>query len=368
MAAPMTLRRIAWPLAAAVAITLAAVASAFAAASEADLAAFVRRAVDEHVRPLHRDFAARSEDLRVAAVALCDAPSAEGLRRVEAALDGAILAVSALEVVRVGPIASRNRRERLDYWPDARGRGLAEVRRILAAETPEDLDVAVLAAKSVAVQGLPAFEYLLLGDGAGAMSEPGSFRCAYARAIAANVAAIGREMAAEWAVDDGAAALLLAPGPDNPLYRDHAEAAGAIVGGIATAMEIIADQKITAILGSDPAKPRPRLAPWWRSSRTFAAFAATVGSAHRLFAVSGARDLLAPDDRWIARAVDFQFANADRVLAPLGPDVAAVVAEPAGRETLGYLRIVTRDIKGAVGVDFAKAIGLTRGFNALDGD
>ena len=251
----VVLRRIGWTLAAGLAVTAAGLVAALAApASESQLQDFLRRAVDAHIRPVHTDFATRTGELLAATTALCATPGPEARAAVDVAFKGAVLAASALETVRIGPIASDNRRERIDFWPDARGRGLAQTQKVLAAEDPRDLDVTVLAAKSVAVQGLPAFEFLLYGTGSDAIVEAGSFRCAFARAIAQNLAGMGAAMADGWKGDDGAAALLLAPGPKNPLFRDASEAAGQLVGDMATAMEILADQKLKAILGDDPGK------------------------------------------------------------------------------------------------------------------
>ena len=54
-----------------------------------------------------------------------------------------------------------------------------------------------LAEKSVALQGLPALEYLLYGDGADALAqsgEAGAFRCSFAASIATNVDRIARDV------------------------------------------------------------------------------------------------------------------------------------------------------------------------------
>jgi predicted lipoprotein len=66
--------------------------------------------------------------------------------------------------------------------------------------------------------------------------------------------------------------------------------------------------------------------------------------------------------------VAFETADAIRVLSTLGPDVAAAVTGPEGRDALGYARLVAHDLEETIGRDLAGALGLAQGFNALDGD
>ena len=77
----------------------------------------------------------------------------------------------------------------------------------------------------MALQGLPALEYLLYGDGAEALAKgagAAAFRCRFAASIAANVAAMAKEIEQGW--QDGApyTKAYLEPGPDNRRLS-HAE-------------------------------------------------------------------------------------------------------------------------------------------------
>ncbi len=373
MARLRTARRLIRPLVAAVTIIVAATVAGARAdepgdPGEAEFAALVRAAVEFHVRPAHERFAQRAELLELDLEALCAAPDQPKLEEARRALAGAIHAISALETVRVGPLAEDNRRERIAFWPDARGRGLAQVQRILADEDPSALDPTSLSGKSVAVQGLPALEFLLYGAGSEAMLGPGSFRCGYALAIAANLRAIGDGMVRDWEAEDGAAALLLEPGPENPLFLDHAEAAGEMVAGMATAMEIVADQKLRAILGDSPALAKPRQAPWWRSGETLPALEASFEATQHLFEVSGAADLLSPGEAWLGNAILFEARNAIRVARAIRQPIAALVVDPAGRDAAKYLAVVAASLKRSIGREYPAMVGLAQGFNALDGD
>ena len=66
--------------------------------------------------------------------------------------------------------------------------------------------------------------------------------------------------------------------------------------------------------------------------------------------------------------MDFEARNAARVIGKLDPDVAATLHDAKGRDDLGYLRLVTRDLRTLLGTEFPAAVGLARGFNSLDGD
>ena len=89
------------------------------------------------------------------------------------------------EIIRFGPITEQNRLERMLFWPDRKGIGLKQVQATLAAKDATAADPAQLPAKSVAMQGLGALEFVLFGTGAEALATAGDpYRCRYGAAIA----------------------------------------------------------------------------------------------------------------------------------------------------------------------------------------
>ena len=88
-------------------------------------------------------------------------------------------------------------------------------------------------------------------------------------AIAANLERLGSELSAAWDAPDGVAAAWKTPGPNNPLYRDEAEAAKELLGVLVHAAETIRDQRIEQFYKGDPKKALPRQAIYWRSGNTF---------------------------------------------------------------------------------------------------
>ena len=336
--------------------------------TEADYARIVQAAIDLHVRPVHERFAQQAELLELEVGGFCADPSAENRLAVERAFGNSLRALAALEPSRYGPMLEENRRERLAFWPDPRGIGLKQVQRVLADEDPSAASAASLAGKSVGVQGLTALEYLLYGSGSEALMEKGAFRCRFAEAIAGNVRSIADDLMAAWEEGGDAVALFTEPGPRNPLFLDHKEAAGEVFSAVATAMEVIADQKLRPVLGADPASAKPRLAPFWRSGSTLPMIVSTLEASQHLLEVSGALDLLEPEEDWLGNSILFELGNATKTARSITAPVEVVVTDPASREAALFLRIVVNSLKRSIGRELTAAIGLEQGFNALDGD
>src|SRR5690606_30767337 len=103
-------------------------------------------------------------------------------------------------------------------------------------------DPSALAAKSVAVQGLTALEFVLYGTGAEELTAAkGSFRCRYGLAVAGNLDGMAGEIAAGWDDAGGFAATWTSPGPSTRLYRDDAEMLGALVDQLVYGIDLVRD-------------------------------------------------------------------------------------------------------------------------------
>ena len=70
-----------------------------------------------------------------------------------------------------------------------------QVQAAIAAQDPELIKPGAMAGRSVALQGLPALEYVLYGEPALLKRADGAdfaYACGYARAVSANVSGISR--------------------------------------------------------------------------------------------------------------------------------------------------------------------------------
>lgn len=303
---------------------------------------------------------------------LCGRADAEALAKAREEFALIVTAWSRVEMFRFGPARTDNRQERMFFWPDRRGAGLRQVQGILADADESVTAVDTLRAKSVAVQGLPALEYVLYGDGSETLAAgtPLAFRCRYGLAIVGALAETARQMAEDWNSPTGYASLMLDAGPENPVYRSHGEVTQEILRAAREQLQLVRDLKLAMPIGDSPADAKPRLAPFWRSNQTLASVRANIATVLALINTGGIGDILPADWRWLDGSLAFELGRADGALRdePSGKPFESLVRDPAAYGLLAYSLI---PLAGAIDLlenSFPDALGLTAGFNALDGD
>ena len=351
-------------------------ASLSRAKAEADHGAIAREALGEVIRPGYTALAETTGGLSGKVQALCQQPSSAALKDAKHAFAGAVAAWSGVEILRFGPVTQDRRYERLFYWPDPKGLGLKQVRDALAKKDETVTSPETLAAKSVALQGLPALEQLLYGDGAETLSGESlakgggdaSFRCRFAASIAANVERIAKEVVEGWA--DGApfAKVYLDPTPSDPVYHAPKEVTLDLFKTFASGIELVRDQKLGKPLGPSPAEAKPKLASFWRSGLTFANASGNLDGVRRLFAKGGFARVVADDSPGVEDSILFDLDHAIEVLRSIDKPMAEVVKDEALRAKLEALRVGLKSAGQTAGDIIARGAGLSFGFNAMDGD
>lgn len=327
------------------------------------------RAVDGFIRPGYRRFTEEAATMEKSMAMLCEAPSTESRLNARSTFGDLVEAWSRIEIVRVGPVLDDNRFERILFFPDRKGTGLKQVQAALAKPDPSVTSIETLKGKSVAMQGLGALEFVLFGTGSETLATAeGHYRCQYGTAIAANLERLGSELSAAWDAPNGVAAAWKTPGPDNPLYRDEAEAAKELLGVLVHAAETIRDQRIEHFYKGDPKKALPRQAIYWRSGNTFRSITANIEGLRDLLDTSGMAELLAEDNRSVVSSTDFVARSLSRVSADIKPDVAQVFEDPAQIAKLDFLLLNSRDLILRLNNDLGGGIGLAAGFSFSDGD
>ena len=335
----------------------------------AKVPAVMARAVDDFLRPGYRHFTEEADTMEESMAMLCASPSVESLSKAQSTFGDLVEAWSRIEIVRVGPVLVDNRFERILFFPDRKGTGLKQVQAALARPDPSVTSVETLKGKSVAMQGLGALEFVLFGTGFESLQSPdGAYRCQYGTAIAANLKRLGTELTEEWDAPDGVAAAWKAPGPNNPIFRDEAEAAKELLGVLVHAAETIRDQRIEQFYKGDAKKALPRQAIYWRSGNTFRSITANIEGLRDLLATSGMVELLAEDNRSVVSSTDFVARSLSRVSADIKPDVATVFQDPAQIAKLDFLLLNSRDLILRLNDDLGGGIGLAAGFSFSDGD
>lgn len=324
------------------------------------------RVADSFARPAAQAFHAAARDMARRTEELCAAPGGEALATTQAAFGRLVAAWGGLSVLRFGPLQAENRYERLFFWPDPRGVILRQVEALLADKDEAALEPGALAGKSVAVQGLPALEFSLHGTGAGELETGASYRCRYALAVAQNVAGIAAAVEAGWA--DGAPFHddFAAPAAGNALYRSQREVAGEVVKAIGTALQFTRNAELLPALGESADKARGKRAPLWRSDLTFALVRARIDGLAALADAAGfAADAAAYRP---AETLRLDLVNASAALGKITAPAETAFSDPADRDRIRYVTVALDTANTTLGGPLSAALGLTMGFNALDGD
>ena len=336
------------------------------AAVPADLGA---RLADGYARPAVAALAERAHGLEDALAAWCQSPQAARAEPVRQAFRDTVLAWSGVEFLRFGPLVQGNRYERLAFWPDTRGVMQRQVRALLAEADPQALAPGALAARSVALQGLPALEYVLYGEPGllerGGQAEAG-YACRYAVAVAANVAAVSDELKQAWSPQGDYGRQFTAPAPANDLYRDQQEVAAEAVKALSTGLQFARDVKLAPVLGDSAEAARFKRAALWRSDLSLPALAVSVRGMRAFYDAGGYRY---PDgEAWIDQAVRGELDRAAAALAAVDAPLEQAVAQPASWQRLALAGMILKNAKDIVDQNLAPALGVMIGFNALDGD
>jgi predicted lipoprotein len=355
-----------------------------AAQGEADHAAIARAALTEVIRPGYAALAVSADDLQRKMDALCASPSESALDQAKQAFAATVAAWSKVEILRFGPVTQSHRFERLFYWPDPKGIGLKQVQQALAGK---DQDIELpdeLAGKSVAVQGLPALEYLLYGDGAeilakereivdGEESPPetdteGAFRCAFALSVATNIHRIAAAVVEDWREGSAYEKAFLGPVPEDPIYHTAKEVTLDLFKSFTAGIELVRDQKLGKPLGASPAEAKPKLAAFWRSGQTFANAAGNLEGVRTLFAKGGFAQIVAGESAGVEDSILFDLDHAIEVLNGIDLPMAEVAGNDDMRAKIEALRVALKGAAQTAGDMIARGAGLAFGFNAMDGD
>jgi Predicted periplasmic lipoprotein len=341
----------------------AAAGTVAAAQPPADLG---RRLVEGYIAPATARLEASARGLGQTLQTWCAKPDAAGAQQVRGQFAELVQAWSGVEFLRFGPLVQDNRFERIFFWPDPRGIVLRQVQGLLAGQAAAD--ARELAGRSVAVQGLPALEYVLYGDD-GLLARPGgegfASACAYAVAVTRNVARVGGELARAWAPGGDYARHFERPAADDPLYRTTQEVAAEAVKALSTGLQFGRDVKLLPVMGKGPDSSQPKRAPFWRSGLTLPAMQAWADGLLGFYRAGG-YDF--GEDAWIAANVAGELARLRDVFGALSGPVESVLSDGDGYRRLQLAVLLQKNAKDLVDQHMAPALGVTIGFNALDGD
>ncbi len=345
-----------------------------ARAADKNYVAFNAAFAKDIALPALSTFKTAADALTMAAKAFQAKPDQAGFEAVRTAFGTVSDAWMAVQLLRYGPLSQAQRLERIAYWPERRSIIDKQLAAFVAAGDKSKLEPASFGNASVAVQGLAALERLLY-DGTDPLarftetSPAAAYRAALVAAIAENLQHIATEAQDAW----GALAPKLAKGDQGGFGNTPNEATGQIYAGLMTMTQVVGDQKIGLPLGKGPDLAKPKQAEQWRSGRSLrdiglnlkALQQALASDAAGSFAVfltgSGGTEIKAR----LGRAFDACDQALQAIKQPLDQ---AVTDDTGGRRQVEQFLVSVNQLRDILTQEMPKAIGITLGFNDLDGD
>ncbi|HUG58769.1 MAG TPA: imelysin family protein [Candidimonas sp.] len=335
-----------------------------------------------YISPAMQHFQQSANSLHARLETWCAAPEKAGAQAVQDGFAKLVRAWSGIEFLRFGPLVAANRYEKISFWPDPRGITVRQV-QVLLATTDSVPDTTALPTQSVAIQGLPALEYVLYRDD-GLLADPthasNTSACAYATAIAGNLARLGSELVQEWGPGGSYAQHFSKPSASNPLYRNQQEVAGESIKALSTGLQFARDIKLLPVLGRSVKAVKPKRASFWRSGLAIESMAAATEGMLQFYKAGGYR--YGGDETWIDDSLQAEllrirdnFKSMKTGAGQMAQKTALAsdswvqfASTEAGYRQLTLATLLIKNTKSLVDEDVAPAFGVRIGFNALDGD
>ncbi|MEW2916133.1 imelysin family protein [Ruegeria sp. ANG10] len=333
-------------LVAAVALTLPLTALA------QDRGPILSDAVEGHILPGFASLAETTGVLAQTAQTDCTPTSPELRAAYHAAFDGWI----SVSHLRFGPSEVNDRAFALAFWPDTKGFTPKALSSLIAAEDAAVESPERFAETSVAGRGFFALEQMLYEP---KFADQGShtYRCALIRAITTDIDGNARATNADWS---SFATALTQPGDNSP-YRSDDEAMQELYKALVTGLEFTGDTRLGRPMGTFD-RPRPNRAEARRSERSLR---------HVELSLITLRDLaarLSADHPEIAADLASAFDKAIIRAQSLDDAALAGVATPQGRLRVEALQQAINDIRAIASAELGPTLGISAGFNSLDGD
>lgn len=321
--------------------------------SAQDPAPVVADVVDHHVLPRVSGFAGAAAALYDTARSECQADSPQLQGGFHAAFD----AWTGMSHLRFGPTETGDRAFAIAFWPDSRGVTPRALRDLLQDEDPAVSDPKAFQEVSIAARGLYALEFLLFDAELSAFGSDEA-RCALVQAIARDVAGNAAQIDQDWR--DSRADMLKNPGPGTA-YTTDAEAAQELFKALGTGLQFTADTRLGRPLGTFD-RPRPARAEARRSGRSLRQVELSVAAARDLALRLAAGNLQLVGDLTVA------FDRVDQAAARIEDPVFSGVSDVQGRLRVEALQQRINEARALIAERLGPELGVSAGFNSLDGD
>jgi uncharacterized protein len=340
-----------------------------------DHAGLARQVLERHIVPGYARFAEAAKKLALTLDRNCERPFGKPPKAVDADVRNLVDAWGRIEHINFGPVTLDNRLERILFFPDRRGLGARQVARALETREPAVADAATLAGRSVALQGLGALDIVLYGVGQADSKTPEqrAHRCAYARAIAANIAALAQAILDEWSAPDGYRQRWLNAGPGNSVFVKLSETTLALAKALNQGLERVRDERLGAALGLGKQR-RKMPAVLDKGSLSLALVKADLDGLLELYEVGGMQQAIAPDMQDDRDGIGAKAKLVAGEMKTARDGVAGLVRVPAPFENAATAsRLISAGFPLKNARELAHELLTTRanlslGFNSSDGD
>ncbi|NVK35585.1 MAG: imelysin family protein [Rhodobacteraceae bacterium] len=333
---------------------------------------YVERSIAGYIQPAFDRFSEEAQALPEITRSLCEQPTPANREAFSDKFSAVVEDFASVHFLRFGPLIDEHRLESLAFMPDPRGIAQRQIRKALAKEDGTLTDPESLRQKSVALQGLTALELIAFNSKAelvlGEPADNGELLCAYGAAITENIASIAQTIADEWRDENGYRKVLTETGPDNPVLHNDKEAIETIFNALTTGLIIVKDQDLLPAIGTELKKAKPHRMPFSRSGNSLRYISAELQGIGDVIQAADFTPGLGEDFSWLPNSIAFEIKQGQDYLATINAPVRSSFKTPETYDKIRTLVITVDSLRDTVALEMAGALGLTGGFNALDGD
>jgi len=343
-------------------------AAAQAAKAAAQAAKAALALTDQFVIPAYRNLVQECEAQEKAWTAFAAKRETGDFPSLRAAYNATADSWANAQFIKTGPITLFLRYDRFAYWPEARNATSRALDQLMASANPKDLQPDSLAHDSVAGQGLTALERLLYdGDNPAALlqapGKDGAWRTQVGLGIARNLAVISRDVLKDWTAPDGVRAAIVANKGWKNLFADAPEAARLLLTDLVVGFKLMHDVKLLPVLGANAAAAKPKSAEAWRSGRSQRDLKLNLVATQAM--TKALADVTTPAHR---AKIDGLLANAAKTIDAMPADLGEAAADPKRRGRVDVARAAIKAAQTGIATTLPGDVGVTLGFNSLDGD
>ncbi|MEM6889215.1 MAG: imelysin family protein [Pseudomonadota bacterium] len=309
------------------------------------VSADVAQALQIQVLPVHQQLADQTAKLADEARKDCTA------KALQPAFHEAYDAWISASHIQFGPIEVHGFSLAMGFWPDPRGTVAKTVARLSAAQDPIVEDPEAFADVSVAAQGFTALERILYTP-----QPDAAYACALTVAITTGLAEKSATLLASW---PAFSELMQTPGAEgNEMFQSEDDAKRALYTALSTGLEFLHDQRLGRPLGTFD-RPRPNRAEALLSQRSLRHIRLSLAALEQLATTLSDDELL---------KTSAAFSEARQRADALDDPILAGVSVPSERFRIEVLQRSVRAVQVAVIAEVGTPLGISAGFNALDGD